>query len=161
MDPPERDERIHQAPKAPAAIAPAEERKACPYCGEEILAVAHKCKHCGEFLEWNGVAACLSLFWPGMGHLYRGALLPALAWGVLIPFAYVLPVVIASITHLPAIIIMVIPGFLVHFLCIRDAGHVTAPPSQVPQSVLRVMGLVLAIMVVVSVGWYLYERWGY
>lgn len=24
--------------------------KACPYCGEEILAIAKKCKHCGEWL---------------------------------------------------------------------------------------------------------------
>lgn len=24
--------------------------KNCPYCGEEILSIAIKCKHCGEFL---------------------------------------------------------------------------------------------------------------
>ena len=28
-----------------------EDVKNCPYCGEEVLAVAKKCKHCGEWLD--------------------------------------------------------------------------------------------------------------
>ena len=31
-------------------MATIEETKRCPYCGEEILAVAVKCKHCGSML---------------------------------------------------------------------------------------------------------------
>jgi hypothetical protein len=29
----------------------AELKKQCPFCGEEILSTAKKCKHCGEWLE--------------------------------------------------------------------------------------------------------------
>jgi hypothetical protein len=35
------------APEPPAA----KETKAWPFCGEDILQVAIKCKHCGEFLS--------------------------------------------------------------------------------------------------------------
>ena len=34
------------------------ETKKCPYCGEEILAVARKCKHCGEWLDRKEQKPC-------------------------------------------------------------------------------------------------------
>jgi len=40
---------------APGGTAPAgAETKACPYCGETVLKVAKKCKHCGSFLLGGG-----------------------------------------------------------------------------------------------------------
>lgn len=34
-----------------ASVTPSHDSKACPFCGETILAVARKCKHCGEYLD--------------------------------------------------------------------------------------------------------------
>ncbi len=36
-----------------------EDTKRCPYCGEEILATAKKCKHCGEWLDNSRIQACV------------------------------------------------------------------------------------------------------
>ncbi len=62
------------------------ETMSCPFCGESILTIAKKCKHCNEILDpalrvavlpafgphmmvrprhSQGVAALLSFFWPG------------------------------------------------------------------------------------------------
>ena len=35
----------------PFTVVIPEKTKRCPMCGEEILAVAKKCKHCGEYLD--------------------------------------------------------------------------------------------------------------
>ena len=35
----------------PQQLTDSRQTKPCPYCGEEILAVAKKCKHCGEWLK--------------------------------------------------------------------------------------------------------------
>ena len=37
-----------------------EETKNCPFCGEEILAIAKKCKHCGEWLDQQPVKEFIS-----------------------------------------------------------------------------------------------------
>ena len=88
--PPPITQQTHRPPQA--AQPPA--AKPCPMCGEQILATAKKCKHCGEYLDGSirpqqsspepdltalqiqtemksvGVAALLAIFVPFLGAAY-------------------------------------------------------------------------------------------
>ena len=60
----------------PFTISAPEPTKRCPMCGEEILAVAKKCRYCGEYLDESNqpvqkksraVFILLGLFFGGLG----------------------------------------------------------------------------------------------
>jgi TM2 domain-containing membrane protein YozV len=103
---------------------------ACPYCAEPIRYGARKCRHCGEYLDDDlrrqqaraaayanplaadakpnpGIAAVLSLIFPGAGQLYRQKIGAGIAWIVFVFIGYMA---------------LVIPGFILHALCIYDAA---------------------------------------
>jgi TM2 domain-containing membrane protein YozV len=103
-----------------------EETKACPYCAETIKIDAKKCKHCKEVLDedlrkeqleqlslaqshnWSpGVAAVLSFFVPGLGHMYKGQILEGLFWLLFVVVGYFL---------------LIVPGLVLHLICIFSAA---------------------------------------
>lgn len=104
--------------------------KTCPYCSEEILQDAIKCKHCGEFLteefrtksnniqpqvihienestKSGGVAALLSFIIPGAGQMYNDNVGAGLAWFICVILGYVC---------------FVVPGVILHLICILTAA---------------------------------------
>jgi predicted nucleic acid-binding Zn ribbon protein len=91
----------------------------CPYCDERIREDALKCKHCGEILSARlrrarnfhpGVAAVLSFLIPGLGQIYKGQVLTGLMWMfVLVPLGY---------------LCCMVPGFILHVICLFDAASV-------------------------------------
>jgi hypothetical protein len=104
------------------AARPRPTTKRCPYCQEQILLRAVKCKHCGEILDeqlreerdprhpqrWHpGVAAVLSFLIPGLGQMYKGQICIGFLGLFLVLTGYAF---------------CLIPGFIVHIFCIFSAA---------------------------------------
>lgn len=83
--------------------SPSQQYKNCPYCGEKILSIAKKCKHCGEFLELPSLSTQLQeksitqeeVIWEGhpshlyyLGHYILGTPLLLFFFVGLIPIIY-------------------------------------------------------------------------
>lgn len=104
--------------------------KACPICAEQIMQDAKKCRFCGEIfdeslkmkaelhriqLESNqagphpGLAALFSFFFPGAGQIYSGRVGTGVFWLFFVAFGYVC---------------FIIPGIILHIICIFEARNV-------------------------------------
>src|SRR5262245_49069979 len=93
----------------------------CPECGRDVSSAAASCPHCGHPItrpvaattaepqaKWSpGIAAVLSLVIPGAGQMYKGKVGIGLVWLVAVCLGYVL---------------VVIPGLILHLICILNAA---------------------------------------
>jgi hypothetical protein len=61
------------------------------------------------------IAAALSLVVPGAGQLYAGRPLSALSWFIVVTFGYLM---------------LIVPGLLLHILCIASAANAANQPRQ-------------------------------
>lgn len=97
------------------------ETQLCRFCRSEIDADAQKCPRCQEWLDGRkqpatvapthtfhpGVAAILSFFIPGLGQLYKLQFVRAVFWPIMVFLGY---------------FFFIIPGLLLHLICIVDAA---------------------------------------
>ena len=92
----------------PSIAASAEATRPCPFCGEAILYVAKKCKHCGEFLDNTPKKTVREVVETNMK---QGALIGAIvcfALGVLLMYATLLSFIVYSPLLLAAFILSIV-----------------------------------------------------
>mgnify|MGYP005862064849 CR=1 FL=1 len=101
----------------------------CPECEKEVSSAAQSCPNCGYPVNssppktaeheivapsqaapsWSpGIAALLSLIIPGGGQMYKGQVIGGLVWFIAVLVGY---------------FIFIVPGLLLHLICIISAAR--------------------------------------